>query len=123
MWDLPAPGLEPVFSALAGRFLITVPPGKSNQVFICLGLTNSLPNQHNFKDTLNSVAFGTNLFSLPNNLNSTAPVLISTAVTNRSSPSLMCVIVQRLCVKAYFPEGGSGLLVLVSDRPPSRLSG
>ena len=28
MWDLPRPGLEPVFPALAGRFLITVPPGK-----------------------------------------------------------------------------------------------
>ena len=29
MWDLPGPGLEPVSPALAGRFLITVPPGKS----------------------------------------------------------------------------------------------
>ena len=29
MWDLPGPGLEPVSSALAGRFLTTVPPGKS----------------------------------------------------------------------------------------------
>ena len=28
MWDLPGPGLEPVFPALAGRFLTTVPPGK-----------------------------------------------------------------------------------------------
>ena len=28
MWDLPRPGLEPVSSALAGRFLTTVPPGK-----------------------------------------------------------------------------------------------
>ena len=32
MWDLPGPGLEPVSPALAGRFLITVPPGKSLQV-------------------------------------------------------------------------------------------
>ena len=29
MWDLPGPGLEPVFPALAGGFLTTVPPGKS----------------------------------------------------------------------------------------------
>ena len=28
MWDLPGPGLEPVFPALAGRFLTTMPPGK-----------------------------------------------------------------------------------------------
>ena len=28
MWDLPRPGLEPVSSALAGRFSTTVPPGK-----------------------------------------------------------------------------------------------
>ena len=29
MWSLPGPGLEPVSPALAGRFLTTVPPGKS----------------------------------------------------------------------------------------------
>ena len=29
MWDLPRPGLEPVSPALAGRFLTTVPPRKS----------------------------------------------------------------------------------------------
>ena len=29
MWDLPRPGLEPVFPALAERFLTTAPPGKS----------------------------------------------------------------------------------------------
>ena len=29
MWDLPGSGLEPVSPALAGRFLTTVPPGKS----------------------------------------------------------------------------------------------
>ena len=28
MWDLPRPGLEPVFPALAGRFSTTAPPGK-----------------------------------------------------------------------------------------------
>ena len=33
MWDLPGPGLEPVSSALAGRFLTTVPPGKSHMHF------------------------------------------------------------------------------------------
>ena len=30
MWDLPGPGLKPVSPALAGGFLITVPPGKSH---------------------------------------------------------------------------------------------
>ena len=29
MWDLPRPGLEPVSPALAGGFLTTAPPGKS----------------------------------------------------------------------------------------------
>ena len=29
MWDLPRPGIESVFPALAGGFLITGPPGKS----------------------------------------------------------------------------------------------
>ena len=29
MWDLPRPGLEPVSPALAGRFLTTAPPRKS----------------------------------------------------------------------------------------------
>ena len=29
MWDLPRPGIKPVSPALAGRFLTTVPPGKS----------------------------------------------------------------------------------------------
>ena len=28
MWDLPRPGLEPMYPALAGRFSTTVPPGK-----------------------------------------------------------------------------------------------
>ena len=29
MWDLPRPGIEPVSPALAGGFLTTAPPGKS----------------------------------------------------------------------------------------------
>ena len=29
MWDLPRPGLEPMFPTLAGGFLTTAPPGKS----------------------------------------------------------------------------------------------
>ena len=33
MWDLPRPGLEPVCPALAGRFLTTVPPGKSHKCY------------------------------------------------------------------------------------------
>ena len=34
MWDLPAPGLEPVSPAQAGGFLTTVPPGKSPKPFL-----------------------------------------------------------------------------------------
>ena len=33
MWDLPGPGIEPMSPALAGRFLNTVPPGKSCTAF------------------------------------------------------------------------------------------
>ena len=33
MWDLPRPGLEPVSPALAGGFLVTVPPGKPKTLF------------------------------------------------------------------------------------------
>ena len=32
MWDLPGPGIEPASLALAGRFLTTVPPGKSQEL-------------------------------------------------------------------------------------------
>ena len=33
MWDLPRPGLEPVFPALAGGFSTTAPPGKPPSYF------------------------------------------------------------------------------------------
>ena len=33
MWNLPRPGLEPVFPALAGRFSTTAPPGKAPPFF------------------------------------------------------------------------------------------
>ena len=42
MWNLTRPGMEPVFPALAGRFLSTVPPGKSRNFYI----TDSA-NRHN----------------------------------------------------------------------------
>ena len=32
MWNLPGPGIEPVSLASAGRFLTTVPPGKSYDI-------------------------------------------------------------------------------------------
>ena len=32
MWDLPRPGLKPVSPALAGGFLTTAPPGKSQEL-------------------------------------------------------------------------------------------
>ena len=31
MWNLPRPGIEPLFPALAGKFLSTMPPGKSGK--------------------------------------------------------------------------------------------
>ena len=34
MWDLPGPGLEPMSPTLAGRFLTTAPPGKSNKLLL-----------------------------------------------------------------------------------------
>ena len=33
MWDLPEPGIEPMFPALAGGFLSTGPPGKYHLSF------------------------------------------------------------------------------------------
>ena len=40
MWDLPRPGLEPVFPALAGRLSTTAPPGKPK---LCLLIPPSCP--------------------------------------------------------------------------------
>ena len=34
MWDLPGLGLDPMSPALAGRFLTTVPPGKSLVLYL-----------------------------------------------------------------------------------------
>ena len=34
MWDLPGPGLEPVFPALASKFLTTTTPGKSPEFIL-----------------------------------------------------------------------------------------
>ena len=39
MGDLPGPGLEPMSPALAGGFLTTAPPGKSQEVNALLNLT------------------------------------------------------------------------------------
>ena len=33
MWDLPRPGLEPVYPALAGRLPTTAPPGKPRHLY------------------------------------------------------------------------------------------
>ena len=39
MWDLPGPGLEPMSPALAGGFLTTVPPGKSELIVVLTGIS------------------------------------------------------------------------------------
>ena len=36
MWNLPRPGIKLLPPALAGRFLITGPPGKSDSIFLCI---------------------------------------------------------------------------------------
>ena len=36
MWDLPGPGIKPVSPALAGGFLTTVPPGKSQDLSVLI---------------------------------------------------------------------------------------
>ena len=41
MWNLPRPGTEPVFPALAGGFLPTARPGKSLQCYINFRCTAS----------------------------------------------------------------------------------
>ena len=49
MWNLPGPGLEPVFPALAGRFLTTGPPGKSKHLVFnnhCSVYIVFLPTHH-----------------------------------------------------------------------------
>ena len=49
MWDLPGPGLESMSPALAGRFLTTAPPGKSQDCFIikyCSPMLTSLLNSN-----------------------------------------------------------------------------
>ena len=42
MWDLPGPGLEPVFPALADGFLSSAPPGKSLRDIVF----NRIPSQY-----------------------------------------------------------------------------
>ena len=54
MWDLPGPGIEPVSPALAGRFLTTVPPGKSWTTVLKSGRTgfeNLIPPLPRFMNT------------------------------------------------------------------------
>ena len=43
MWDLPGPGLEPVYPALAGRFSTTAPPGKP--LICCLVALSIIENR------------------------------------------------------------------------------
>ena len=45
MWDLPRPGLEPVFSAMAGGFLTTAPPGKPHDKFFMYVISFNPPSE------------------------------------------------------------------------------
>ena len=51
MWDLPGPGLKPMSPALAGGFLTTVPPGKS-QTESYLNMIPATPQFSAFTDFL-----------------------------------------------------------------------
>ena len=56
MWDLPRPGLEPVSSALAGRFSTTAPPGKPCSVpFKDISLRNCILSLITFMPSLDSL--------------------------------------------------------------------
>ena len=46
MWDLPRPGLEPVFPALAGGFSTTAPPGKPHRFLMVLFKVNKQCRAH-----------------------------------------------------------------------------
>ena len=48
MWSLPGAGIKPLFPALAGGFLITGPPGKSNCILLRATLTK-LFTSHGWK--------------------------------------------------------------------------
>ena len=48
MWDLPRPGLEPVFPTLAGRFSTTAPPEKPQPTGFKRHLQNSPPKTSGF---------------------------------------------------------------------------
>ena len=41
MWNLPGPGIEPVYPALAGGLPSTVPPGKSQLVLLLISARNN----------------------------------------------------------------------------------
>jgi len=44
MWNLPGPGIEPKFPALAGRFLSTAPPGKPHLLFLPQSWNGKIPS-------------------------------------------------------------------------------
>ena len=48
IWNLPGPGIDPASPALAGRFLITRPPGKSMFFVLLLLLLQCFENRNNF---------------------------------------------------------------------------
>ena len=56
MWDLPRPGLEPVSSALAGRFSTAAPPGKPSTSLKYQGHEKQgrLRNFHRLEETKDS---------------------------------------------------------------------
>ena len=62
MWDIPRPGLEPVFPALAGRFSTTVPPGKPTCLFLNYGCSRYMPSSGN------AGTYGSSIFSFLRNL-------------------------------------------------------
>ena len=64
MWDLPGPGLKPLSPALAGGFLTTAPPGKSQPLFT-VSIVLPFPECHTL-GIIQHVAFSDWLLSLSN---------------------------------------------------------
>ena len=75
MWDLPGPGIEPMSSALVGRFLPTAPPGKTPVrrffiLFLSFQVNDNLPSFSRLLGRIHKVPSGTlhltvNIIHLP----------------------------------------------------------
>ena len=77
MWDLPRPGIEPVYPALAGGFLTTAPPGNSSAGVLILNISASrtVRNKYLLFKPPSSLFSGIFVLSAPMDSDSYHPVL------------------------------------------------